>query len=314
MNVLLTGYSGFVGNHLLSKLNASYKISLLGRKSPKNSSCCFYQGKFNDKSDFSAALANISVVIHCAARAHIMNDDVQDPLAEFRSVNTRGTLNLAKQASLIGVNRFIYISSIKVNGESTTQTKPFRFDSERSPLDAYGVSKSEAETQLLSLGKETGMEIVIIRPPLVYGEGVKANFSALMRLVKKGLPLPFRWINKNKRSLVSIYNLSDLIEVCIEHPKAANNVFLVSDDHDISTAEMVALMSKVQNKANLSLPIPLWVCKLVGKVLSKEDVIDRLTGSLQLDIEHTKKTLDWKPPYSVEHGFKLAAKLDINND
>jgi UDP-glucose 4-epimerase len=314
MNILLTGYSGFVGNHLLSKLSISYKVSLLGRKTPTNSSCSFYQAELNDKSNFSTALANICTVIHCAARAHIMNDDSQDPLAEFRDVNTHGTLNLAKQAATLGVKRFIYISSIKVNGESTTETKPFNFDSERRPLDPYGVSKSEAETQLLSLGKETGMEIVIIRPPLVYGEGVKANFSALMRLVKKGLPLPFRWINMNKRSLVSVYNLCDLIMVCIEHPKAANNIFLVSDDNDISTADMVALMSRVQNKTNLSLPVPLWVYKLVGKVLSKKNVIDRLTGSLQLDIEHTKKTLDWKPPYSVEHGFKLAAKLDKNND
>jgi UDP-glucose 4-epimerase len=239
-----------------------------------------------------------------------MNDVSQDPLTEFRQINTEGTLNLARQAFSSGVKRFIYISSIKVNGESTTDTKPFKFDSERKPLDPYGISKFEAETQLLSLGKETGMEIVIIRPPLVYGEGVKANFASLMKLVKKGLPLPFIWINKNKRSLVSVYNLCDLIKVCIDHPKAANNVFLVSDDNDLSSAEMIALMSKVQNKANLSLPVPVWLYKLVGKLLSKEDVIDRLTGSLQLDIEHTKNTLDWKPPYSVEHGFKLAAKLD----
>jgi UDP-glucose 4-epimerase len=313
-NVLLTGYTGFVGTHLLSKLGTDYKVSLLGRKQPEKSDYNFHHAELNNQSNFGTALANINTVIHCAARVHIMNDAAQEPLAEFKDVNTHGTLNLAKESASSGVKRFIYISSIKVNGESTTETKPFSFDSERKPLDPYGISKSEAETKLLSLGKETGMEIVIIRPPLVYGEGVKANFASLMKLVKKGLPLPFRWINKNKRSLVSVYNLCDLIQVCIEHPNAANNVFLASDDNDISTAEMVDLMSKVQNKANLSLPVPVWIYKLVGKLLSKEDVIDRLTGSLQLDIEHTKKTLDWKPPYSLEHGFKLAAKLDTKND
>jgi UDP-glucose 4-epimerase len=309
-NILLTGYTGFVGTHLLSKLGSDYKVTLLGRKQPENSDYDFYHTELSNQSSFGSALANMNTVIHCAARAHIMNDNAQDPLAEFKDVNTHGTLNLAKESASCGVKRFIYMSSIKVNGESTTETKPFRFDSERKPLDPYGISKSEAEIKLLSIGKETGMEIVIIRPPLIYGEGVKANFELLMTFVKKGLPLPFRLINKNKRSLVSVYNLVDLIKVCIEHPKAANNVFLASDDHDISTAEMVALMSKVQNKANLSLPVPLWIYKLIAKILSKEDVIDRLTGTLQLDIEHTKVTLDWKPPYSVEHGFKLAAKLE----
>jgi len=317
MSLLLTGSSGFLGQHLLQVvITQGDDFKLLNRSLldnvDLNKQILVDNFKTIDSSD--KLFSGVDIVVHCAARVHVMNDTTSDPLEAFRDVNVLGTINLAKSAAKSGVKRFIYISSIKVNGESTTGTKPFSFDTERRPLDPYGLSKSEAETQLLSLGKETGMEIVIIRPPLVYGEGVKANFSALMRLVKKGLPLPFRWINKNKRSLVSVYNLCDLIQVCIEHPKAANNVFLVSDDHDISTAEMVALMSKVQNKTNLSLPVPLWVYKLAGKVLSKEDVIDRLTGSLQLDIEHTKNTLDWKPPYSVEHGFKLAAKLDSNND
>ncbi len=194
------------------------------------------------------------------------------------------------------------------NGESTTGQQAFTaFDTPRAE-DPYGISKYEAEQQLLELGKETGMEIVIIRPPLVYGKGVKANFYSLMELVDKGFPLPFRSIKNNKRSLVSVYNLVDLIKVCIEHPKAANQVFLASDDHDLSTAEIVALMAKVQGKKNVALPVPLWCFKLVGKFFNKADVVDRLTGSLQLDISHTKNTLNWAPPYSVEHGFKLAAK------
>ncbi|PAJ74461.1 UDP-glucose 4-epimerase [Pseudoalteromonas sp. NBT06-2] len=311
-NILLTGYTGFVGTHLLTELEASYNISLLGRKSLKHLSHDFYQAELNDKSDFSIALTNINTVIHCAARAHIMNDDSQDPLAEFREVNTYGTLNLAKQAASSGVKRFIYISSIKVNGESTESECAFMFNDKHAPQDPYGLSKSEAETQLFSLGKETGMEIVVIRPPLVFGEGVKANFAALLKLVGKGLPLPFRCITQNKRSMVSVYNLVDLIKTCIEHPNAANQVFLASDDDDLSTAEMVALMAKVQVKANFALPVPVWVFNLAGKVLNKQAVVNRLTGSLQIDIEHTKTTLNWQPPYSVEHGFKLAAKKQRN--
>jgi nucleoside-diphosphate-sugar epimerase len=182
------------------------------------------------------------------------------------------------------------------------------FNDKHSPQDPYGLSKSEAETQLFSLGESTGMEIVVIRPPLVFGKGVKANFAALLKLVGKGLPLPFRGITKNKRSMVSVYNLVDLIKICINHPKAANEVFLVSDDDDLSTAEIVALMAKVQGKANLAIHVPVWIFNLAGKLLNKQVVVDRLTGSLQLDIEHTKKTLNWQPPYSVEHGFKLAVK------
>ena len=228
--ILLTGYSGFVGSHLLNTLNSYYTVSLLGRTPPKNVDFNFHQSELNELSDFSESLVDVNVLIHCAARAHIMNDDCQDPLTEFRKVNTHGTLNLAKQAAAAGVSRFIYISSIKVNGDSTEVNKPFKYNDKHNPLDPYGLSKSEAETALFELGKKTGMEIVIIRPPLVYGEGVKANFASLMNLVKKGLPLPFRWINKNNRSLVSVYNLCDLITVCIIHPKAANNVFLASDD------------------------------------------------------------------------------------
>jgi nucleoside-diphosphate-sugar epimerase len=307
MKIAITGGTGFLGDHLLKALPAEQLI-ILGRRDPILPSAIFHQCAIDGDANFSEALIGVKIVIHCAARAHIMNDDAQDPLTEFRKVNTLGTLNLAKQAASAGVKRFIYISSIKVNGERTEQNRPFKFDDKHNAQDPYGLSKSEAETALLELGQKTGMEIVVIRPPLVYGEGVKANFAALLKLVGKGLPLPFRCVNKNKRSMVSVYNLVDLIKTCIEHPQAANQVFLVSDDDDLSTAQMVALMAKVQGKRNLALPVPVWCFKLVGKLLNKRDVIDRLTGSLQLDIEHTKKTLHWQPPYSVEHGFKLAVK------
>ena len=304
--LLITGYSGFVGNNLVEQLQGNYQLNLLGRK--QSSFGNVFTHNLDSSSLYNEALENVDVVVHCAARVHIMNDFSSDPLDEFRTVNTQGTLNLAKQAVQAGVKRFIFLSSIKVNGESTSSKAPFNASDKSAAEDPYGISKAEAEQQLLELGRQTGMEIVIIRPPLVYGQGVRANFASLMRFVDKGLPLPFRVLKNNKRSLVSVYNLIDLIKVCIEHPKAASQIFLASDDHDLSTAEMVALMAKVQGKKNLALPVPGWCFKLAGKLLNKNDVVDRLIGSLQLDITHTKNTLDWKPPYSVEHGFKLATK------
>ena len=303
--IAITGYSGFVGTELLKKINTEECV-LLGRKPIMGS----YKHQFFDLSNpvQNIDLSRVKVLIHCAARVHIMNDNSANPIDEFRAVNTKGTLNLATQAAQAGVKRFIFISTIKVNGESTTGRAPFN-EQENFPEDPYGVSKAEAEQQLLVLGKQTGMEIVIIRPPLVYGKGVKANFASLMRLVNKGLPLPFRSINKNKRSLVSVYNLVDLIKVCVEHPNAANQVFLVSDDDDLSTAEMVQLMAKVQGKSNLALPVPPALFSISGAMLGKKQVVDRLIGSLQVDISHTKNTLNWSPPYSVEDGFKLSAKI-----
>jgi len=306
--IALTGYTGFVGSVLLKELD-SKNVLLLGRKPlPEYANFSTFDLTDTQNLKLQQSLSSVDVLIHSAARVHIMNDSAADPLADFKAANTMGTINLAKQAAQAGVKRFIFVSSIKVNGESTTNRSRFSSTDLPAPEDPYGISKAEAEQQLLELGKQTSMEIVIIRPPLVYGEGVKANFASLMRVVGKGLPLPFRLVKNNKRSLVSVYNLVDLIKVCIDHPNAANQVFLASDDHDLSTAEMVALMAKVQSKPNLALPIPVWCFRLAGKVLGKQDVIDRLTGSLQLDIAHTKNTLNWSPPYSVEHGFKLAAK------
>lgn len=310
MNILLTGASGFLGSHLVNSIRTNDALRLCGTARSSYVGLSFRYviiENISSTTDWSQALVGQQVVIHAAARVHIIKDVSSFPLTAFRAVNTEGTTHLARQAAAAGVKRFIFLSSIKVNGESTSDRAPFTAFDDRMPEDPFGQSKAEAEEQLLALGKETGMEIVIIRPPLVYGEGVKANFASLMKLVSKGIPLPFRAINQNKRSLVSVYNLVDLIKVCIDHPKAANQVFLVSDDDDISTSKMVSLMAKVHGKANLSLPVPVWCFKLAGKVLKKETKIDLLVGSLQLDIEHTKKTLNWTPPYSVEHGFKLAA-------
>lgn len=304
MNILLTGSSGFLGSRLCTRLN-NHLIKKLTRDLllSEKSICNFY---CEDLSTFynKLAFSDVDALIHCAARVHIMDDASNNPLDDYREVNTKGTLNLARQAVDAGVKRFIFISSIKVNGESTQLGKPFKFDDQRSPEDFYGQSKSEAEEQLLQLAEETGLEVVIIRPTLVYGPGVKANFASLLNLVSKGLPLPFGCIKDNRRSLVSVDNLVDLIVTCIDHPKAVNQVFLVSDDNDVSTSEMVQQMAKALGKSQWQLPIPTACYRLVGKVLGKEDVINRLLGSLQVDITHTKDTLGWKPPQTLEDGFK----------
>ncbi|NQX96591.1 MAG: SDR family oxidoreductase [Flavobacteriales bacterium] len=314
--LLITGASGFLGISLSEHLiKSSIPFVAAYRNAPANQTVehKYIIHSLDANTQWENGLIDITCVIHCAARAHIMNDEKIDPLAEYRSVNSAGTLNLARQAAQAGVKRFIFISSIKVNGENTSDSQPFTAADDLNPLDPYGVSKSEAEVQLLKLASETGMEVVIIRPPLIYGPGVKANFASLMNLVSKGLPLPFGCITKNKRSLVSVKNLVDLIITCIDHPKAANQVFLVSDDHDISTASMVKEMSIALGKPNRMLPLPLWCYHLVGKLCDKKDIVNRLLGSLQVDISHTKKTLDWTPSQTIEEGFKETAEAFLNN-
>ncbi|RYU44037.1 SDR family oxidoreductase [Aliivibrio finisterrensis] len=312
MNILLTGATGFLGGGLVKSIK-NHNVKVLLRRRDNRFNNYVIAPVFNGKCDFDEVVIEQDVIIHCAARVHIMNDESTDPLNDYREVNTAGTLNLARQAADAGVKRFIFISSIKVNGESTKLNSPFKSTDLRQPDDFYGQSKFEAEEQLLQLAKETGLEVVIIRPTLVYGPGVKANFASLMNLVSKGLPLPFGCITDNKRSLVSVNNLVDLIVTCIDHPKAANQVFLVSDDHDVSTSEMVSEMAKSLNKPQWQLPIPKWCYGLVGSILGKHDVVDRLLGSLQVDITHTKETLDWKPPQTLQEGFKETAEAFLLN-
>lgn len=316
MKLLLTGASGFIGLHLLGRL-AEYNLHLISRTKLDNFNeirdLSLFQYEIDAVTDYTNALSGRDVIIHCAARAHIMYDELSDPLAEYLKVNTEGTINLARQAIKAGVKRFIYISSIKVNGESTGLDIPFKSNDIRAPQDFYGKSKSEAEEQLLELTKETGLEVVIIRPTLVYGPGVKANFASLLNLVSKGLPLPFGCIKENKRSLVSVKNLVDLIATCIEHPKAANQVFLVSDDHDVSTATMVRYMSQALGKSSRLLPVPILCYKIAGKLIGKTDVVNRLLSSLQVDITHTKSTLGWEPPQTLEQGFKETAEAYLLN-
>ncbi|EKF9168903.1 SDR family oxidoreductase [Vibrio cholerae] len=310
--ILLTGATGFVGQQILRQLPQQARV--FGRTKPARD-CHFFAGELSANTDYRAALSGVDVVIHCAARAHVMNETATNAAELYQDINTHATLALAKQAATSSVKRFIFISSIKVNGESTSGRMPFTSSDQPCTSDHYGQSKLEAENRLKDLAAKTGLEVVIIRPTLVYGLGVKANFASLMRLISKGMPLPFGCIAKNKRSLVSVDNLVDLIITCIDHPKAANQVFLVSDDHDVSTSEMVRELAIALGKPTWQLPVPIWCYKLFGKLFGKSDIVDRLTGSLQVDISHTKETLGWKPPQTLQEGFKQTAQafLQANN-
>jgi len=299
--ILLTGATGFIGEAVLKQLPAE-QVVVFGRTPPAQPVAAFHSGDINASTGYEAALENVDLVIHAAARVHVMDDKVADPLEAFRQVNTHGTLNLATQAAKAGVKRFIFISSVKVNGESS-QGEAFRFDDTLAPEDAYGQSKAEAEAGLLQLAKETGMDIVIIRPPLVYGPGVKANFASILKLAKKNLPLPFGAIH-NKRSMVALGNLVDLILLCIKHPAAANQVFMVSDDNDLSTTELLTLLTQAAGKKPRLLAVPQKYIVALASFVGKKAVADRLCGSLQVDIEHTRTTLQWQPPLSVEEGIR----------
>lgn len=300
--ICLTGGTGFVGK-ALCKIIPSEQLVIFGRTKPSFPFARYHQGDISATTDYTDALIGVDVVIHSAARVHMMTDDSNDPLELYREVNTYGTLNLARQAVRVGVKRFIFVSSVKVNGEATVQGQAFRHDDIPSPSDAYGISKAEAEAGLLALAKETRMEVVIVRPPLVYGPGVKANFAAMFNLAKKNLPLPLGAID-NLRSLVAIDNLADLIQTCIRHPKAANQIFLVSDDFDVSTTTLLKTMILACNKTPRLLPVPMHWIQSLAKMAGKSAIADRLCGSLQLDIQHTKNTLDWSPPISFEEGIK----------
>jgi UDP-glucose 4-epimerase len=311
--ILLTGGTGFLGGALLTAL-VNENVRGLGRQKPSALSApFFYQSEINADTDFSVAVKDTKVIIHCAARVHIMDDNSSSPLEDFREVNTYGTLNLAQQAADAGVKRFIFISSIKVNGESTELGLPFKPDDAFIPMDPYGLSKYEAEIGLRKIAEKTGMEVVIIRPPLVYGPGVKANFASMMKWVNKGIPLPLGGITENKRSLVSIDNLVDLIVTCIEHPNAANQKFLVSDDDDVSTTQLLANMAIILNVSNRLIPIPSKWFTMIAKLIGKPAISQRLCGSLQVDISKTKELLNWKPPYSSAESMKKTANAFLEN-
>ncbi|MCX2898900.1 UDP-glucose 4-epimerase family protein [Pseudomonas mandelii] len=310
-SILLTGATGFVGGAILKRLCNDGKHPVVavvrGESQLKVQDVSTLRiNSFDGETQWAGKLTNPDVVIHSAARVHVMNDAESDPLAAFRKVNVDGTVNLARQAAAAGARRFIFISSIKVNGEGTTQGAPYTGDDVPAPADPYGVSKMEAEHALRQLAKETAMEIVIIRPVLVYGPGVKANFLSMMRWLDKGVPLPFGAID-NRRSLVALDNLVDLVITCIDHPAAANQTFLVSDGEDLSTTALLSRMANALNKPARLIPVPSWMLERGALLLGKKALSQRLCGSLQVDIEKTRTLLGWEPPVSVDEALAATA-------
>lgn len=307
MTTLVTGANGFIGAALCSRLrregvSVRRAVRLLRAEEQNGETACI--GEISSQTDWSTALEGVERVVHLAARVHVMNDRSRDPLAEFRQVNVEGSINLARQAAAAGVRRFVFLSSIKVNGESTSIGHPFSADDTPAPEDPYGISKHEAEQALKVIAEQSGMELVIIRPPLVYGPGVKANFEVMMRCLERGFPLPLGAITHNRRSLVALENLVDLIVTCLEHPNAANQVFLVSDGEDLSTAELLSRLGERLGKPARLFRVPIGLLGLSATLLNRPGIYQRICGSLQLDIGKTRQLLNWTPPVSVDEGLR----------
>jgi nucleoside-diphosphate-sugar epimerase len=306
MNILVTGATGFLGSHLCASLNTNPEVRLMPvvRNAPSTDfESVAVIPSIDSETVWEKVLDGQEVVIHTAARAHIMKDEVSDPLAEYRCVNVDGTLNLARQAAAAGVKRFIYISSIKVNGEQTLMGQPYTAEDTPAPEDAYGISKWEAEQGLQQLVPETGMEVVIIRPPLVYGPGVKGNFASMIKLVAKGVSLPLGAIH-NQRSLVALDNLVDLIVTCIDHPAAANQVLLAGDGQDLSTTDLLRGVARAMGEPSRLIPVPSSLLMLGATLIGKKAMAQRLLGSLQVDISKARDLLGWEPPVTVEEGLR----------
>lgn len=309
--ILLTGATGFVGSAVLQRIVADQHcdLTVAVRKSIAVADAVrvVQVADLTVQTDWSEALQGVDVVIHAAARVHVMNETSTDPLAEFRKVNVDGTLALARQAVALGVKRFVFVSSIKVNGEGTESGAPYTADMPAQPSDPYGVSKYEAEQALLALAQDTGLEVVIVRPVLVYGPGVKANFQSMMKWVSRGVPLPLGAIH-NKRSLVALDNLVDLILTCVEHPAAVNQVFLASDGNDLSTTQMLQQLGVALDKPARLLPIPMSWLNAAFTLLGKASFSQRLCGSLQVDITKNQQLLGWIPPIAVKDAMRKTAQ------
>lgn len=305
MRCLITGATGLIGRrlcHSLLKEGVDYCAAVRENQAEFNNNQVIVLS-MNSATDWQLAVRAVDSVIHLAGRVHIMHDTAQDPLAEFRKINVDGTLNLARQAAAAGVKRFVFISSVKVNGEFTQPGLAFTEADTPNPQDPYAISKQEAEAGLRQIAANTGIEVVIIRPPLVYGPGVKANFAALMRAVQRGWPLPLGAIF-NQRSLVALDNLVDFITTCTTHPKAANQTFLISDGKDLSTTELIRSMANAADVPARLLAVPVWALQVGANLLQKGDTVQRLCGNLQVDISKARHLLGWVPGVSVEEGLR----------
>lgn len=304
--ILVTGSNGFVGRALCERLGRD-GLAVRGAVRGGARAGQVNVGNLDGNTDWEAALDGCDTVLHCAARVHVMADAEIDPLRAYREVNVEATVHLARRALAHGLRRFVFVSSVKVNGEITHE-QPFRADDVPAPADPYGVSKLEAEQALLALGRETGLEIVIVRPPLVYGPGVKANFLNLVRLVQRGIPLPFGSL-RNRRSMVALDNLVDLLVLCTRHPAAAGRVWMVSDGADLTIGELVRLIADAQQSRQWLLPLPAGLMRAAAGALGKSAVASRLLDSLQVDIAATREVLGWTPPMTPREavGMTVAA-------
>ena len=307
--ILVTGANGFVGKALCNYLNSNNAQIRALTRTPSDFGGDILNvasNNFGGADSLLEAMRGVDVVVHLAARVHVMQESSSDALAAYRAVNVDLTINLAKQAAAAGVRRFIYLSSIKVNGEKTPVGRAFSADDSPAPEDPYGVSKMEAEQALFELSKSTGMETVVIRPPLIYGPGVGANFLAMMRWLARRVPLPLGAIN-NRRSMVALDNLLSLILACTSHPKAAGQVFLVSDDQDVSVTQLLNKLAHAMKVPAILLPIPAAMIKFAAAMLGRASVAQRLCDNLQVDIAKTKELLSWSPPLTLDDGLKVTA-------
>ena len=310
MRVLVSGAGGFVGRAVCTELaQRKHDVHRAVRRLVGTGVRYFELGDIGPATNWSGALADVNVVVHLAARVHIMHERAENPLKEFRKVNVAGTEHLARAAAASGIKRFVYISSIGVNGAQTVLGKQFSEIDKPNPHNAYALSKWEAEQGLLNIAAETGMEVVIIRPPLVYGPNAPGNFGSLMGWLKRGIPLPLGAIH-NQRSLVALDNLVDLIVTCLIHPAAANQTFLVSDGEDVSTTELLRRMGRAMNCPARLVPVPASWLRLAAILVSKQDMAQRLCSSLQVNIAKTRDLLGWRPPLSLDQGLKKAAGGD----
>ena len=315
-SIFVTGAAGFIGQAVCSDLSSrGYQVVGALRRQAVACLSAHVQyktlGDMHDGTNWAAALTGIDSVVHLAARVHLMSDDAQNPLAEYRRINVAMTMNLARQSAAAGVRRFVFISSIKVNGENTPFGQPFTADDIPHPIDPYGVSKLEAEKMLLQLAQETGMEVVIIRPVLVYGPGVKANFLHMMRWLQKGVPLPLKALG-NQRSLVAIDNLVDLIATCLHHPAATNQTFLVSDGEDLTVSSLLNRTSLAIGRQARLVAMPMFFLRFTGRIFGMEAIIQRLCDPLQVDISKTQRLLGWTPPMTVDAALKKTTRWYLN--